>query len=47
VPVFDLSQTEGKPLPTIEAQPLTSQEGAETYAHLVAYAERLGLHVTN
>ena len=47
VPVFDISQTEGTPLPTVEAQPLTGDQGEAVYTRLVAYAERLGLTVTN
>ena len=47
VPVFDISQTEGDDIPTIEAPLLTGGEGAHTYARLVTFAESLGLSVTN
>src|ERR671932_801744 len=47
VPVFDFSQTEGDPIPTMEAPTLTGDTGQETYAALVAFAAREGLTVTN
>ena len=47
VPVFDISQTEGDLLPTMEAPTLTGDAGQETYAALVAFAAREGLTVTN
>ena len=46
VPVFDISQTEGAPLLTMEAPTLTGDAGQETYAALVAFAAREGLTVT-
>ncbi len=46
VPVFDISQTEGDPIPTLEAPTLTGDEGAHTYHALVAFAAGEGLTVT-
>src|ERR687886_121235 len=47
VPVFDISQTEGDPLPTMEAPVLTGDDGHQTYAALVAFATQQRLTVTN
>src|ERR671932_1023453 len=47
VPVFDFSQTEGDPIPTMEAPVLTGDRGQDTYDALVAFATRQGLTVTN
>ena len=47
IPVFDISQTEGDPIPTMEAPVLTGDEGAQTYVALVAFATRQGLTVTS
>src|SRR5919199_5656401 len=47
VPVFDISQTEGDPIPTMEAPVLTGDHGQDTYEALVAFATRQGLTVTN
>ena len=47
VPVFDFSQTEGDPIPTMEAPVLTGDRGQDTYEALVAFATRQGLTVTN
>src|ERR671933_637216 len=47
VAVFDISQTEGDPIPTMEAPTLTGDAGQETYDALVAFAVREGLTVTN
>src|SRR5919206_5114189 len=46
VPIFDISQTEGDPLPTMQAPVLTSDRGQDTYEALVAFAAREGLTVT-
>src|SRR5918911_2476956 len=43
VPVFDISQTEGDPILTLEAPTLTGDAGQETYAALVAFAACEGL----
>src|ERR671933_430861 len=43
VPVFDFSQTEGDPIPTMEAPVLTGERGQDTYDALVAFAAREGL----
>jgi antirestriction protein ArdC len=45
--VFDISQTEGEPLPEIEIPLLTGDEGAEVYAALVQFAQVEGVTVTN
>src|ERR687885_713321 len=47
VPVFDVSQTEGDAIPTMEAPTLTGDAGQEIYAALVAFAAHEGLTVTN
>ena len=47
VPVFDISQTEGDPIPTMEARVLTGDDGQQTYAALVAFATQQRLTVTN
>src|ERR671932_1243898 len=46
LPVFDVSQTEGDPIPTMEAPVLTGDDGQQTYVALVAFATRQGLTVT-
>src|ERR671932_425442 len=46
MPVFDISQTEGDPIPTMEAPVLTGDDGQQTYVALVAFATRQGLTVT-
>ena len=38
VSVFDLSQTEGEPLPTVEVPLLDGEEGAELYSRLARFA---------
>ncbi len=47
VPVWDVSQTGGDPLPSLDVPALTGDHGQAVYAALVAYAERAGLTVTN
>ncbi len=47
VPVFDLAQTSGEPLPTMDAPVLTADADADTYNALVLFAAREGLTVTN
>ena len=47
VPVWDISQTDGEPLPTMEAPTLTGDVGEYTYQALVLFATREGLIVTN
>src|SRR5918911_5134139 len=46
VPVFDISQTEGDAIPTMEAPVLTGDDGHQTYDALVAFATRQGVTVT-
>src|ERR671933_256090 len=46
VPVFDISQTAGAPISTMEAPALTGDEGEQTYAALVAFATQQGVTVT-
>src|ERR687886_588071 len=46
VPVFDISQTEGAPILTMEAPTLTGDAGQATYQALVAFAAHEGLTVT-
>jgi hypothetical protein len=43
--VFDISQTDGEPLPEFDVPALTDDAGAEVYAALRAYAESQGLTV--
>lgn len=45
--VFDISQTEGEPLPEFEIATLTSDDGAEVYAALVQFGQVEGLTITN
>ncbi len=45
--MWDISQTEGDPIPTMEARVLTGDRGQDTYAALAAFATRQGLTVTN
>ncbi len=44
--VFDISQTEGEPLPQIEVPVLTGEQGGQLYGRLKAVAKREGLSVT-
>jgi len=43
--VFDVSQTEGEPLPEVEVPDLVSEEGSELYGHLYGLAASEGLTV--
>ncbi|WP_054536155.1 ArdC-like ssDNA-binding domain-containing protein [Herpetosiphon geysericola] len=45
--VFDVSQTEGDDIPTLDCPILTEERGHEIYDCLVAYATREGLTVSN
>jgi hypothetical protein len=47
--VFDYSQTDGEPLPTVDVPVLAGEEGAELYKHLaqVVAAEKLKLQAGN
>lgn len=45
--VFDVSQTDGEPLPELEIAILTSDDGAEVYAALVQFGQAEGLTITN
>jgi antirestriction protein ArdC len=45
--VFDIAQTGGEPLPTVEAPTLTGAADQATYAALVAFATSQGLTVTH
>ncbi|HEY0739296.1 MAG TPA: ArdC-like ssDNA-binding domain-containing protein [Herpetosiphonaceae bacterium] len=45
--VFDVSQTEGEPLPELDIPLLTGDEGADVYAALVQFAQAEGLTITN
>ena len=47
VPVFDITQTEGDPIPTLEAPLLTGDDSAQTYVALATFATRHGLTVTH
>ncbi len=47
VPVFDLEQTTGDPLPTMEAPTLTGDADADAYHALVRFAASDGLTVTS
>src|SRR5919202_1540067 len=47
VPVFDISQTEGDAILTMEAPVLTGDRGQDTHEALAAFAIRQGLTVTN
>jgi len=43
--VFDVSQTDGEPLPAVEVPDLDSEEGSELYGHLYGLATAEGLTV--
>src|SRR5918998_922153 len=47
VPVWDQAQTDGDPLPTMDAPVLTGDADTATYDALVLFAAREGLTVTN